>query len=220
MSYTTPLIEYMHTLSSQSYTKESCTVSHSINNGLIQTDYACDLLLHFLMHTIIPIADEEYSSLKNILKVVERLSDIHSEANSFVLASQHAIATILYIMHDAVAKYEQGRKFRFQNRQGELFTEFFRLLTNNYKQQRSVIYYAEQMCLTPRHLSRITKEFSGRTAAEWINAFVVTEIQYQIRYTYRSVQQIAYDLNFPHQSFLGKYFKARVGCSPKAYRLR
>ena len=293
MSYTTPLIEYMHTLSSQSNTKESCAVlplhdrdflqplhtsnfppslcgliickrgelqisdgksdktlfamsvlpltpwqsitlhqpsdfsadivlfgSHSINNGLIQTDYACDLLLHFLLHTIIPIADEEYSSLKNILKVVERLNNMHSESKSFVFASQHAVATILYIMHDAVAKYERGKKARFQNRQSELFTEFFRLLTNNYKQQRSVMYYAEQMCLTPRYLSRVVKEFSGRSAAEWINIFVVAEIQYQMRYTMRSVQQIAYDMNFPNQSFFGKYFKAHVGCSPKVYRLR
>ncbi|MBE6329221.1 MAG: hypothetical protein E7072_03760 [Bacteroidales bacterium] len=67
------------------------------------------------------------------MKVVERLNDMHSELKSFVLASQHAVATILYIMHDAVAKYERGKKTLFQNRQGELFSEFFRLLTNNYK---------------------------------------------------------------------------------------
>ena len=64
------------------------------------------------------------------------------------------------------------------------------------------------------------KEFSGRSAAKWIDIFVVAEIQYQMRYTMRSVQQIAYDMNFPNQSFFGKYFKAHVGCSPKVYRLR
>ena len=106
---------------------------------------------------------------------------MHSELKSFVLASQHAVATILYIMHDAVAKYEQGKRARFQNRQSELFAEFFRLLTINYKQQRSAMFYAEQMCLTPRYLSRVTKEFSRRSAAKWIDIFVVAEIQYQMR---------------------------------------
>lgn len=65
-----------------------------------------------------------------------------------------------------------------------------------------------------------TKEFSGRSAAKWIDIFAVAGIQYQMRYTMRSVQQIAYDMNFPNQSFFGKSFRAHVGCSPKVYRLR
>lgn len=42
MSYTTPLIEYMHTLSSQSNTKESCAVlplhDRDFNNASLRTD--------------------------------------------------------------------------------------------------------------------------------------------------------------------------------------
>jgi AraC-like DNA-binding protein len=33
-----------------------------------------------------------------------------------------------------------------------------------------------------------------------------------------TIQQIADELNFPSQSFFGKYFKKSVGVSPKEYR--
>ena len=33
-----------------------------------------------------------------------------------------------------------------------------------------------------------------------------------------SIKEIAQNLNFPNQSFLGKYFKEHVGMSPKEYR--
>ena len=33
-----------------------------------------------------------------------------------------------------------------------------------------------------------------------------------------TIQQIADELNFPSQSFFGKYFKKNIGVSPKEYR--
>ena len=33
-----------------------------------------------------------------------------------------------------------------------------------------------------------------------------------------TIQQICYQLNFPTQSFFGKYFKTHTGVSPKVYR--
>ncbi|MBE6329220.1 MAG: AraC family transcriptional regulator [Bacteroidales bacterium] len=74
-----------------------------------------------------------------------------------------------------------------------------------------MMYYAEQMSLTPRYLLRVTKEFSGCGTAKWIDTFVVAEIQYQMRYTMRSVQQIAYDMNFPNQSSLANILRLMSG---------
>ncbi|WP_291542444.1 helix-turn-helix domain-containing protein [Bacteroides sp.] len=39
-----------------------------------------------------------------------------------------------------------------------------------------------------------------------------------LRSTNMTVQQIGDELNFPSQSFFGKYFKRLTGMSPKAYR--
>lgn len=39
-----------------------------------------------------------------------------------------------------------------------------------------------------------------------------------LRNTTKSIKQIAEEMNFPNQSFLGKYFKEHVGMSPSQYR--
>lgn len=192
--------------------------SHSIHNGLMQIDHACELLLHFITNAIIPIEEKEYDSLRKIFRVIGYLSSVESGSTSFTRATQHCIATTLYIVHDAVRAAEKGNSPCSRNRQNELFCKFFHLLLLNYKQHRSVSYYANQLCFTPRYLSTVIKAASGRSVVEWIDDFVVSEMMYQLRHTMRSMQQIAYDMNFSNQSFFGRYFKARVGCSPTDYR--
>ena len=64
------------------------------------------------------------------------------------------------------------------------------------------------------------REVSGRSAGEWIDHFVINDALFLLKNSDRSIQQIAYDLNFPNQSFFGVFFKAHVGCSPSNFRLQ
>ena len=78
--------------------------------------------------------------------------------------------------------------------------------------------YADKLCLTPNYLSGVVKEYTGKTATEWVNDFVIVEAKIMLKDTKLSVQEISDRLNFPDQSTFGKYFKKIVGISPKAYR--
>ncbi|MDR2084403.1 MAG: helix-turn-helix domain-containing protein [Bacteroidales bacterium] len=44
------------------------------------------------------------------------------------------------------------------------------------------------------------------------------EIKLLLKSTELSIQEISNELNFPNPSFFCKYFKSRVGMSPKEYR--
>ena len=68
-------------------------------------------------------------------------------------------------------------------------------------------------------MSLIIKETSGRSAAEWIDAYVLTEAKTLLKFTTMSIQEVAYALNFSSQSFFGKYFKHLTGMSPSEYKL-
>ena len=81
-----------------------------------------------------------------------------------------------------------------------------------------VKWYANELCLTPKHLSTSIQQVSGKTANQWIDEMTLQEVCRQLKFTNRSIQEIAYDLNFPNQSFFGKYFKHHIGCSPGVYR--
>ncbi|WP_368077566.1 helix-turn-helix domain-containing protein [Parabacteroides goldsteinii] len=62
------------------------------------------------------------------------------------------------------------------------------------------------------------KNYSGKSAAEWIDEYIVLEAMALLKSTDMTVQEISDELNFPSQSFFGKFFKRVSGVSPKAYR--
>ena len=100
------------------------------------------------------------------------------------------------------------------------FDRFMRLLEENYMNEHAIRFYSDKMGLSPKYLSLMIKKASGKLATEWIDEYVILEAKNLIKYSSMSIQEIAYALNFPNQSFFGKFFKRHTGISPKAYRLK
>lgn len=96
--------------------------------------------------------------------------------------------------------------------------DFMRLVHLNYMQHRTLSFYADQLFISPKYLTVLVKEATGRSATEWINEFVIVEAKNLLRFSGKNIQQVAYALNFPNQSAFGKYFKHLTGISPTAYQ--
>ena len=107
---------------------------------------------------------------------------------------------------------------RFKSRKEELFESFLLSVSRNFIKERSVTFYADQLFLTPKHLSRVIKEISGRSAGEWIDEQVVLEAKARLKTSSQTIQEVSDQLGFPNQSFFGKYFKHHTGMSPSEYR--
>lgn len=105
-----------------------------------------------------------------------------------------------------------------KSRKEYIFERFYESLVESYQSERSVKFYADQLCLTPKHLSGVVKEVSGKTAGEWIDELVILEAKALLNSSSMNIQEIADRLNFANQSFFGKYFKHYTGMSPKEYR--
>lgn len=129
------------------------------------------------------------------------------------------ILSLLYDFNNAFDKVvNQPQKKDKQTRGERIFVEFVQLVENNFRAQRQVQWYAKQMGITPKYLSEVISTVSRRTPNEWIDKFVTTEIRNQLRHTNKKMSEIASDMNFPSQSFFGKYFKENVGVTPSDYR--
>ena len=79
-------------------------------------------------------------------------------------------------------------------------------------------FYARQLCITPKYLTTLIKRISGQSVSEWIDNYVILEAKTLLKYSTMSIQEIAYYLNFPNQSFFGSYFKRNTGMSPSQYK--
>ena len=99
-----------------------------------------------------------------------------------------------------------------------VFQNFMLSLFRFYRKERDVSFYARMQHITPRYFSAIIKEKTGDSALQWIVRMVITEAKQLLEESDLSIKEIADQLNFPTQSFFGKYFKQYVGVSPKEYR--
>lgn len=130
----------------------------------------------------------------------------------------HALSYTILSMVKRFRINQHNGELKNTSRAQQLFDQFMTMLHIHHDMERSIQFYADKMCLTPKYLSGIIKSYSGKTALDWINEYVVLEAKMMLRYTAMTVQQISNSLNFPTQSAFGKYFKQQVGISPKQYR--
>ena len=96
--------------------------------------------------------------------------------------------------------------------------DFMKLAHVHFSRERSVGFYADKLCISPKYLSLLVKEVTGKSAARWIDELVLMEAKNLLRFSGKNVQQVAYALNFSNQSSFGKYFKHMTGQSPTEYQ--
>lgn len=104
------------------------------------------------------------------------------------------------------------------SRRRQIFDRFLEELRQHYASERSIQFYADRLCLTPKYLSQVIHTVSGRYAGDWIRDYVILEAKALLKSGQYTVQQVSDMLNFANQSFFGVYFKKAVGCSPTAYK--
>ncbi|MFV0331416.1 MAG: helix-turn-helix domain-containing protein [Dysgonomonas sp.] len=102
--------------------------------------------------------------------------------------------------------------------QEELISRFFKLLLLHHKQERSLQFYADKMCLTTKYLSTTVKERTGRTAFGWINEALIASSKHLLKTTDMTILQISDEMSFPNASFFGRFFKKHTGITPVQYR--
>ena len=101
-----------------------------------------------------------------------------------------------------------------------LVEKFLHLVEKHYKEQRGLEFYADKLCVSAKHLSKVIKATNGKPATNWIDEHVALEAKALLKSTNMTVEQISEELNFPSQSFFGKYFKRVTGMSPRDYKAR
>lgn len=100
----------------------------------------------------------------------------------------------------------------------QIFRRFLDKVVSDQGVHRSVEYYATELFYTPKYLSKIVRQVSGKSPSTVIHEQAIEQIKYQLKRTEKPIKQIADDFNFPNISFFGKYVKKHLGVSPSQYR--
>ncbi len=99
-----------------------------------------------------------------------------------------------------------------------LFRMFIDLISGSKRKPRIISWYSDQLNITPKYLSTICKQASGKTAFEWISHYVAIDIRNLLKNTNKPIKEIVHILDFPNISFFGSYCRRHFGMSPLEYR--
>lgn len=188
----------------------------------IDTKRMMPLFLQFSSLPCMELTHAESQSLRSFISIVEQeLKGSETDFSSEIIGG--LIAATIYKVGDILIHYLTEHPevdSPIHNRAEEYFRQFTELLGEHYKHERSVGFYARQLCITPKYLTTLIKRISGKSVSEWIDNYVILEAKTLLKYSNMSVQEIAYYLNFPNQSFFGSYFKRNAGMSPSQYKAK
>ena len=97
----------------------------------------------------------------------------------------------------------------------------FRVLMNkDYRLNKTVKYYADQLHVTPRRLTEMTEKVSGKTPKQLITEKVVQESLRLLRHSKFTITQIAYEMEFNDEANFSNFIKKNLGQTPRELRAK
>ena len=167
------------------------------------------------------VVDASERDMNTILGLFNRILDEFlslERSECMDMSLRHVLCSVVYRICDAMMTTPSMPSLGVKDRSSEYFDKLMELLSDNYRNQRNVEFYADKMHVSSKHLSRVIRSYTGKSVHQWIDEFVALEIKNLLKYSNMSIQQISLELNFPNPSFMGQYFKRITGMTPGEYK--
>ena len=130
---------------------------------------------------------------------------------------------------DSILKYSQRfYKRQFINRtelSGKLVSKFNNGLSGYFekgffedKGLPTVKMMADELHVSPRYLSDVLKQETGKTAIELIHIFLIAEAKNLLKGEDNTIGEVAYALGFENLPYFSRLFKREVGVSPNQFK--
>ncbi len=186
-----------------------------VNEIQIDLSSSLPVYMRFGKAPILDVTEQDTEEIRQLFRLIKTM--LRSDKEHYRHEIIRTLFTTAFYIITEISQRERPQAIK-QGRCEVLFDEFMSLLQRYNKQERNVSFYSKQMGITPKYLSSVVKEVSGKTAARWIDESVVLEAKALLKFSGMSIQEIAQHLHFSTQSFFGKYFKQHTGISPSRYK--
>ena len=192
-----------------SFSQKDLTSLANIRQHDVHRLYALQVVLLHLAPVQVEMMIKTYQMLRVIL-----------EDPIFEMKKEKAAFNCINLMGSIIEQVpsKQSEVSAKASRKDEIVAHFLQCVHDNYREHRDLGFYADQLCLSLKYMSHVVFEQTGRHPSRWIKDYVILDAKTMLRCGRYTVQQVSDELNFPNQSFFGKYFKEAVGVSPKKWK--
>lgn len=187
----------------------------------LRTQDMLNILLTVKKCPLLRVSEQQFHNLITLKENIKYMfSPLHPYYEKIM---SHFVEIILYDIlgcYIKVANKIISSNIEIPNRKNQIFVAFMTLLHEDKGAHREVRYFANKLFITPKYLSSICKEISGKTCAQWLAEIAIEEIKQMLNTTEMSIKEIACKLKFDNYAFFSKYVKKHLGLSPIEYRLK
>ncbi|MFD2033965.1 helix-turn-helix domain-containing protein [Belliella marina] len=157
---------------------------------------------------MINVPEEELVKLKDLFQNIKKFNNNRQVLQGLVFS----LVQYVQQLHSLISKKNNAT-------QKEHITQKFRtLIARHFIESKEVSFYATQLHITPKYLSEVLVETTGKTAKELINEHIILETKSLLKQTAMTVSEIAYWLGYEEDSYFVRFFKKNTGKTPLAYR--
>lgn len=168
-------------------------------------------------HPILMMKHPDFSLLSTRLTAIDRAisNTAHRHYKDVILNTLFAFYLDLSDIIDRQSEWNENPSL---TRHESIIKSFIELLTENYREEHKVDFYASQLNISAHYLTLIVKHITGQSACDFIFEMLYSDARNLLTYSQLSIQEITAVLHFSDQSSFGKFFKRRAGISPIDYR--
>ena len=156
------------------------------------------------------------------MRILQILHNIKTEIDSYRQNDVYVLRALLYevlMLLDREYKKVNMEEETTSKEVGNIHIDkFMKLVESHLKEQHSVQYYADKLCITPNYLNEIVTSTKGISAKQYIRNKVMDEAQRLLTYTDFPISDIAFELHFSTVSYFIRSFRQHTGETPLLYR--
>ena len=200
---------------SEDFTGLFIIMSSKFTEGLIpNSPERLPLTLYIRDNPVVPLDEEALEGMIAYFNMMKRV--IHIEDHPYRLeVARYLTLAFFYGAGHYFHKLDNNKN---KSHHEMLVEKFLKMVQTYHKEERGLDFYAGKLCVSTKHLSKVISAVSGKPASDWIDEHVALEAKALLKSTNMTIEQISDELNFPSQSFFGKYFKRVTGMSPSEYK--
>jgi AraC family transcriptional activator of pobA len=161
----------------------------------------------------LPLSEDDYEELSYLFQPLHREFLKEEYINKL-----DAMAAYLKIIMIKMANVNAALAKGFDSYENKLYRQFLELISQHYQSTHEVADYANQLGISARKLTDLTKRCSGKGAKDLINGQLIAEAKRSLQFSAIPIKEIAFQLNFSTPDQFSHFFKKNARLSPQDYR--
>lgn len=215
-------------LSNQLFEIKKYSEDFTVKTLFVDGDLFLEAGFHIKSNNLIQFLASQYPKIISLDKtVISKIRNTLKQLSKLTYKNEHLFGKDLILSYFSILMYDLGDYYNktilIQNRTKQLRKEettktFLYLVATHFKKEHSVQFYADQMFISRKHLTKTITEVFKKTPKQIISETLILEAKVLLRNPRLSISDIITELSFQDLSVFSKFFKSHTGASPTEFK--